>query len=172
MCQNRGRLPVRFARSNWIGREKREGSPTNSSPDCRQTFHNGDYGRVARNGETTQPKRFSLPHKASEAKAAVQQERKRCMVCIVVSSSQPPFRLHLSGKTFAKLIQEGARPELGSWTLPHLSHQDRPTSARMRRSRCSLPADGPLSFLESERSKVSARATRPVRFVRELRFSA
>src|SRR6266568_7575309 len=37
MCQNQGRLPVRFAKSNWIGREKREGSPTNSSPDCRQT---------------------------------------------------------------------------------------------------------------------------------------
>ena len=91
---------------------------------------------------------------------------------IVVSSSQPPLRLHLSGKTFAELIQEGARPELGSWTLPHLSHQDRPTSARLKRSRCFLPADGSSSFLESERSRVSARATRPVRFVRQLRFFA
>ena len=36
----------------------------------------------------------------------------------------------------------------------------------------SLPADGSSSSLESERSKVSARARRPVRFVRELRFFA
>jgi hypothetical protein len=56
----------------------------------------------------------------------------------------------ISGKTFAELIQEGARPELGSWTLLHLSHQDRPTSARMKRSRCSLPADESSSFLESD----------------------
>ena len=34
-------------------------------------------------------------------------------ILIVVSFSQPPLRLHLSGKTFAELIQEGARPELG-----------------------------------------------------------
>jgi hypothetical protein len=76
------------------------------------------------NGETTQPKRFCLPHIANAPSSKIESTAR---ILIAVFSSQPPLKLHLSGKTFAELIQEAARPELGSWTLPHLSHQDRPT---------------------------------------------
>src|SRR5207245_9357797 len=39
-------------------------------------------------------------------------------ILIVVPSARPSLRRHLSGKTFAGWIQEGARPELESWKLP------------------------------------------------------
>src|SRR5690349_2192691 len=82
------------------------------------------------------------------------------------------MRLHSTDTTFAGLVQEGARPELGYWILPHLSQQDRLTATQVKRRRCSLPTDGSSLFLESEQSTASGRAARPVRFVRESHFFA
>jgi len=64
---------------------------------------------------------ISLMHQASEAKMSCSKIASAAWILIVVSSSQPQLRLHLSGRTFAELIQAVVR-EKSKEGRPLLNH--------------------------------------------------